>query len=139
MEAWRPGSGYTSTEDQISITDFVEEVPFPPAEALVRMPPVLRALHALPPFPPGVHYLDTSCMFLMHKGDALDGFIKKFRETNILPKDESDELFAWHAQSGTVYPQHDPDVACPDMVSSHNDLFKPDNILFDGRRVWLVD
>ena len=25
------------------------------------------------------------------------------------------------------------------MVSSHNDLFKPDNILFDGRRVWLVD
>ena len=25
------------------------------------------------------------------------------------------------------------------MVSSHNDLFKPDNILFDGSRVWLVD
>jgi hypothetical protein len=25
------------------------------------------------------------------------------------------------------------------MVSSHNDLFKPDNIPFDGRRVWLVD
>jgi thiamine kinase-like enzyme len=25
------------------------------------------------------------------------------------------------------------------MVSSHNDLFKPDNILFDGQRVWLVD
>ena len=25
------------------------------------------------------------------------------------------------------------------MVSSHNDFFKPDNILFDGHRVWLVD
>jgi len=25
------------------------------------------------------------------------------------------------------------------MVSSHNHLFKPDNILFDGLRVWLVD
>src|SRR5882757_2245331 len=25
------------------------------------------------------------------------------------------------------------------MVSSHNDLFKPDNVLFDGARVWLVD
>ena len=25
------------------------------------------------------------------------------------------------------------------MVSSHNDLFKPDNILFDGQRIWLVD
>jgi hypothetical protein len=26
-----------------------------------------------------------------------------------------------------------------EMVSSHNDLFKPDNILFDGQRVLLVD
>ena len=25
------------------------------------------------------------------------------------------------------------------MVSCHNDFFKPDNILFDGDRVWLVD
>jgi thiamine kinase-like enzyme len=25
------------------------------------------------------------------------------------------------------------------MVSSHNDMFKPDNILFDGQHVWLVD
>jgi hypothetical protein len=25
------------------------------------------------------------------------------------------------------------------MVSSHNDFFKPDNILFDGHRLWLVD
>ena len=24
-------------------------------------------------------------------------------------------------------------------MSSHNDLFEPDNILFDGQRVWLVD
>jgi len=24
-------------------------------------------------------------------------------------------------------------------VLSHNDLFKPDNILFDGERVWLID
>ncbi len=134
-----PRVWYTSTEHQISITDFVEEVPFPPAVALVRMPAVLRTLHALPLFPEGVHYLDTSCMFLMHKGDALDGFIKKFREMNLLSKDECEELFAWHAQVAAVYPQHDPNVACPDMVSSHNDLFKPDNILFDGRRVWLVD
>jgi aminoglycoside phosphotransferase (APT) family kinase protein len=133
-----PHVWYTSIEDQISITDFVEEVPFPVTEALVRMPAVLRTLHALPPFPEGVHYLDTSCMFLMHKGDARDGFIQKFRETNALSKDECDELFAWHAQVAAVYPHHDP-VVCQDMVSSHNDLFKPDNILFDGHRVWLVD
>lgn len=109
-------------------------MPFPATEALIRMPRLVRALHALPPFPEGVHYLDTSCMFLMHKGTALDEFIKKFREANILSQGECEELFAWHAQVSAIYPQHDPD-----MVSSHNDLFKPDNILFDRHRVWLVD
>jgi hypothetical protein len=33
-----------------------------------------------------------------------------------------------------AYPHHEPD-----MVSSHNDLFKPDNMLFDGQRLWLID
>ena len=64
----------------------------------------------------------------------MDGFIQKFQAANILTKGESEELFAWHAQVAAVYPCHDSD-----MVSSHNDLFKPDNILFDGHRVWLVD
>jgi hypothetical protein len=129
-----PHVWYASTEDQISITDFVEETPFPANEALARMPTVLRALHALPPFPEGVHHLDTTCMFLMHKGAAVDGFLRKFQEAKILSKGEYDELFAWHAQLAAVYPYQDAD-----MVSSHNDLFKPDNILFDGQRVWLVD
>jgi hypothetical protein len=139
-----PRVWYTSTEDQISITDFVEELPFPATEALVRMPAVLRAPHALPPFPAGTHHLDTSCMFLMHKGAALDGFIQKFQEANVLSQSETEQLLDWHAQLSAVYPQHDtgmasPDMVCPDMVSSHNDLFKPDNALFDGHRVWLVD
>jgi hypothetical protein len=130
----RPHVWYASTEDQISITDFVEEVGFPATEALVRMPALLRNLHALPPFPEGVHYLDTTCMFLMHKGAAMEGLIQKVRESNALPKAETKELLAWHQQISAVYPhQH------ADMVSSHNDLFKPDNILFDGRRIWLVD
>ena len=72
-------------------------------------------------------------MFLIDKG-AVDGFIQRFQAANILPKGESEELFARYARVFAVYPHHDPD-----MVSSHNDLFKPDNILFDGHRVWLVD
>lgn len=62
-------------------------------DAFVRMPIALRTLHALPPFPKVVNYLD-----------AVDG-----------------------------YPRHDPD-----RVSSRNEL-KPENILFDGHRIWLVD
>ena len=73
-------------------------------------------------------------MFLIHKGPALDGFIQKFQAAKVLSKDESEELFARHAQLAAVYPHHDPE-----MVSSHNDLFKPDNMLFDGQRIWLVD
>ena len=129
-----PRVWYTSIEDGVSITDFVAEVPFPVAEALVRMPRLLRTLHALPPFPKVVDYLDTTCMFLLHKGAAVNGFFEKFKAANILSKTESDELFTWYEQLADAYPQQDTE-----MVSSHNDLFKPDNILFDGSRVWLVD
>jgi thiamine kinase-like enzyme len=73
-------------------------------------------------------------MFLINKGTAVDGFIQRFQAANILPEGESEELLARYAQLAAVYPRHDQD-----MVSSHNDLFKPDNILFDGHRVWLVD
>jgi len=64
----------------------------------------------------------------------LDGFLQKCQAANILPKAESEEFFARYAEVAAVYPYDDVE-----MVSSHNDLFKPDNILFDGQRVWLVD
>src|SRR5579863_64063 len=73
-----PRIWYSSLEDQISITGFVEETPFPANEALVRMPRLLRALHALPPFPAGVSHLDTTCMFLLNKINA-DGFLPKIQ------------------------------------------------------------
>jgi hypothetical protein len=129
-----PRVWYTSAEDRISFTDFVEAVPFPQTDALVRIPAALRKLHALPPFARTPDHINTSCMFLINKGPALDGFLQKFQAANIVPKGESEEFFARYAQVAAVYPHHDSD-----MVSSHNDLFKPDNILFDGRRVWLVD
>jgi thiamine kinase-like enzyme len=129
-----PHVWYTSVEDRISITDFVEVAHFPVTDALIRIPAALRTLHALPRFPGVPVHINTSCMFLMNKGAAVDGFFQQFRAANVLPKDETEELFAHHAQLAEVYPRHDPD-----MMPSHNDLFKPDNILFDGHRVWLVD
>jgi aminoglycoside phosphotransferase (APT) family kinase protein len=129
-----PHVRYASIEDRISITDFVEEAPFPPADALVLMPRALRTLHALPPIPRAPNHLNTTCMFLMNNGPALDEFIRRFQAADILPKGESEELFGILDRLAAVYPHYDPD-----MVPSHNDLFKPDNILFDGHRVWLVD
>ena len=129
-----PRVWYTNIEDRVSITDFVETVPFPVTDALARIPAALRRLHALPPFPGVPNHINTSCMFLMTKGAAVDGFIQRIQAADILPKGESEELFTRYAQVAAAYPHEDSD-----MVSSHNDLFKPDNILFDGNRVWLVD
>jgi Phosphotransferase enzyme family len=123
---------YTNIEDSISITDFVEAQPLPVAEALLRLPAVLRKLHNLQPF--GRAPFNTSCTFLINKGPVLDGFLQKFQAGNILPKADSKEFFARYAEVAAVYPHEDVE-----MASSHNDLFKPDNILFDGQRVWLVD
>src|SRR5882672_6749280 len=40
-----PRVRHTSIEDNISITDFMQAEPFPVAEALVRLPVLLRTLH----------------------------------------------------------------------------------------------
>ena len=127
-----PRVWYTSVEDKVSIEDFVEAKPLPISEALVRLPALLRTLHALSPFS-GAPF-NTSCTFLINKGPTLDGFLQKFQASNILPKAENKEFFSRYAELTAVYP-HDE----AEMVSSHNDVFKPDNILFDGQRVWLVD
>src|SRR5206468_3102778 len=46
-----PRVWYASATDRLSITDFVQAVPLPATDALVRIPAALRTLHALPPFP----------------------------------------------------------------------------------------
>jgi hypothetical protein len=127
-----PRVRYASPEDRISITDFVAAVPLPASDALVLMPAALRTLHALPPFP-GTPF-NTTCTFLLNKGTALDGFLQNFQASNILPQDETKEFLARYEQVAAVYSRLDSD-----MAPGHNDLFKPDNIIFDGNRPWLVD
>jgi aminoglycoside phosphotransferase (APT) family kinase protein len=115
-----PRVWYTSIEDRVSITDFVEARPFPLSEALAHLPVTLRALHALPPFSKPRNAI------------SVEAFIRRFQDAKILPESETAELFERYAPVMSVYPRDS------DMVSCHNDL-KPENILFDGDRVWLVD
>jgi hypothetical protein len=111
---------YASVEDRLLITDFVDVRPYPadPAPEIAR---VIRRVHALPGFPRTIKYFDV-----------IDGFIRRFLAAKLLPESATDELFRLYARVAHVYPRED------DLVASHNDL-KPQNILFDGARFWLVD
>lgn len=129
-----PRVWYTSIEDRISITDWVETAPFPSPERLVRVPAMLRALHALPLFPGRPDGINTTCTFLFNQGPMVDGFFQSFQSSGILPKADVEQMTARYAQLYDAYSHHGPE-----LVSSHNDLFKPENILFDGNRAWLID
>jgi aminoglycoside phosphotransferase (APT) family kinase protein len=117
-----PRVRYTNAEDGISITDFVEDLPLPATQAMHLLPQTLRTLHALPPFPKEFNYVT-----------AHNYFIWRFRRASLLPRNEIDDAFTSYEQICATYPRFDAD-----MVSCHMDL-KPDNILFDGHRIWLVD
>ncbi len=127
-----PRVWYTDTDHKISITDFVNAEPLPRSEALVKLPALLRSLHSLPPFETAP--FNTTSTFLLDKGPAVDDWMRKFQAANTLPQAENDRLLALYTQLTAAYGGDHLE-----MVSSHNDLFKPDNILFDGQRVWLVD
>jgi len=116
-----PRIWYANVEERILITDFVEAKPLPD-DIVPLIVPTLRKLHALPHFPKVVNYFDT-----------IDGFIRRFQAAKILPESATGELFRRYANVQKVYPRH-----ATDLVASHNDL-KPQNILFDGNRIWLVD
>ena len=127
-----PRVWYANPAERISITDFVEAVPLSAVDALLRIPATLRNLHALPPFPTAP--FNTTCTFLLKQGPALDAFLKNFRSSSVLPASETEELLQRCQNVATAYSRLEPD-----LTPCHNDLFKPDNILFDGNRVWLVD
>lgn len=120
-----PRIWYANPVERILITDFVEARPLPGDAARVAptlVAPLIRRIHTLPNFPKTVNYLN-----------AIDGFIHRFQAAHLLPESETAELFQRYAGVQKVYPRDDAD-----LVASHNDL-KPQNMLFDGNQIWLVD
>jgi len=116
-----PKVWYTSVADKIAITDFIDVKPFPVDEARVKMPKVLKKLHSLRPFP-AFQYLE-----------AAERFNQKFKASGLMPEEAINEIFRQFDRINNIYPRNPED-----MVSSHTDL-KPENTLFDGEKLWLVD
>lgn len=117
-----PKVWYVNLEERVAITDFIDAKPFPPGNARTMMPELLKRLHALPPFPFRINYLDS-----------MEGFIQRFQAAKLMPLNITDELFRIYNRIKNVYPRDGSE-----MVACHNDL-KPENILYDGERLWLVD
>lgn len=117
-----PRVWYVNTEDRILITDFIEAKPLPLDTAAIKMPSILKQLHCLPPFTHRVNY-----------PEAIAGFIQKLKTTCSLPPQLIADLSEKYQRIKNVYP-----LIESDQVSSHNDL-KPENFLFDGENIWLVD
>ncbi len=118
---------YANVEDALSITAWIATTPlvnhFTEREnLLVELAKTIKAIHATPLFPKLVNFLD-----------GVDGFIQEVKATGLLPESATAEHFAYYAHIQQSYPRHDTDV-----VSSHNDL-NHNNILFDGKRIWIID
>lgn len=118
---------YSHPEDAVSITDFIETIPLSehfasPKELLPELVKTIKSIHSTPLFPKLVNYLD-----------GIDMFIQQFKASGLLPESATEEHFRYYSQIQNVYPRYDGDI-----VSSHNDL-NPNNILFDGKKIWIID
>lgn len=115
---------YTNAAEGICITGFIAAVPVQeyPGELLVALANAIKAIQNTQPFPEFVNFLN-----------AIDSFIELFRSSGMLPEPATRDHFRYYAQVQEAYPRDD--IA---LVSSHNDL-NPRNILFDGRRLWVID
>ena len=123
-----PRVRYADAEDGVAIMDFIEERPLSleycgtPDQLVVEAAQTVRALHACPPFPPLVDYLD-----------GIDALVAQFQARGLVAPAAMAELLDRYRELHARY-RTDP----ADLVASHNDL-NPRNILYDGSRLWLVD
>lgn len=123
-----PRVRYADAADGVAIMDFIEERPLSleyrgtPDQLVVEAAQTVRALHAGPPFPALVDYLD-----------GIDALVAQFQARGLVAPAAMAELLDRYGELRARY-RTDP----ADLVASHNDL-NPRNILYDGSRLWLVD
>jgi hypothetical protein len=122
-----PRVWYAEPEDGVSIVDLVPQVPLAeyPGDGdglTVELAQSLHLLHDLPPFPEATDFLE-----------GVAGLIAAYAAAPLLGPSATEEVFAgFEALRARYRPRPE------DLVASHNDL-NPANILYDGRRLWLID
>ena len=122
-----PRVRYACAEDGVAIIDLVEarplfDYPGDGGPLIAELAQTARLLHETPPFPALVDYMA-----------GMEELIGLHRASGLLDPAATQELFARYAGLAAAYR-----TAPGDQVSSHNDI-NPGNLLFDGRRLWLID
>jgi aminoglycoside phosphotransferase (APT) family kinase protein len=123
-----PRVRHACAADGVVIMDLVEQrslaldYPGSRRDLLVELGQAARALHAMAPFPPLVDYLD-----------AMEQLIGQFQTSGLFPATATEAHLEAYRALAMVYRRLRPEPA-----PSHNDL-NPGNILYDGRRLWLID
>jgi len=119
-----PRVRYADPDDGVVISDFIEarslalDYAGTRAGLVVELAQAVRALHAIDGFPPLFDYLD-----------GLDALVGEAATSGVIPVGAFD---AWPRLREVCK------RLTPQPVSSHNDL-NPGNLVYDGRRIWLVD
>lgn len=117
---------YCSSENGISVTDFVASRPIqaamPPEQIIDALGKKVRLLHSLP--------CSAKCLYLF---ENIDKGITDFRESKILRGVIIEDVLAHYSKIRQVYRCKNAD-----KVLSHNDL-NPGNILCDGTALWIID
>lgn len=119
-----PRVRYADPDDGVAILEHIEtrslmlDYAGTRADRVVELAQAVRALHAIPGFPPLVDYLDGLEALV---GEAGRGGAAPLGAFDVWPR-----LYEVCARLR------------PEPVSSHNDL-NPRNLLYDGRRIWLID
>ena len=122
-----PTLRYADAESGVAIMDLVEARPlgaYPgggPA-LIVELAQAIRTLHAATPVPE-----------LVDDIAGMGRLVDQQRSSGLLHPAATDELFERYSGLAALYR-----TAPGDRVSSHNDL-NPGNMVFDGRRLWLID
>jgi aminoglycoside phosphotransferase (APT) family kinase protein len=122
-----PEIRYVDAVARVAVIDFIEQQPLkrypggPPALARA-LGELLSRLQATPVFPSFVNYPDIVARLFAH-----------VRRTGLFATGLLDPYFERLERLSAIY-----DAGTTRLVSSHNDPV-PNNILFDGKRLWMID
>lgn len=123
-----PPVRFADPATRVAIMDFVEAQPitaYPGGTAALalELAGLVARLQATPVFRPLTDYLD-----------GVDGIIANMMSLGVV----SEAAIAPHLEAWREVRDAYPRATGGQLVSSHNDI-NPNNVLYDGRRLWLVD